>query len=409
MSQIDPTSFLVIVVAAAAAGILRTAVERRLIIPVVVIELMLGIVIGPQVAGIAQVDQFTDFFGNLGLAMLFFFAGYEIDFERIRGAPLRLAGAVWVLSLALAFGIGGALAVAGVVLSLLYTGSAMATTAMGTLVPILSDSGELRTAFGTQLLAVGAIGEFGPIVLVTLFLSSDHPLAEAGLLAGFVGVAVLTGVLAVRSVWRGWPAIERSLESSTQLAVRLMVVLVFGLVALASELGLDVLLGGFVAGLITRAALRGREVRAFESKTTALGYGFLIPFFFITSGMNWDGSALLEDPVALLRVPLFLALFLVVRGLPVLLLYRRIMGLRERLALAFFASTQLPMVVAITTVAVAKHHMKSATAAALVAAGILSTLIYPIVAMHLRGGGYDPLTAAEMEELDSDPSSAVVA
>src|ERR1700680_791348 len=114
MSQIDPTSFLVIVVAAAAAGILRTAVERQVIIPV---------------GGIAQVDQFTDFFGNLGLAMLFFFAGYEIDFERIRGAPLRLAGAVWVLSLALAFGVGGALAVGGVVLSLLYTGSAMATTA----------------------------------------------------------------------------------------------------------------------------------------------------------------------------------------------------------------------------------------------------------------------------------------
>jgi Kef-type K+ transport system membrane component KefB len=409
MSQIDPKSFLVIVVAAALAGILRTAMERRLIVPVVVIELVLGIVIGPQVAGIAKVDQFTDFFGNLGLAMLFFFAGYEIDFDRIRGRALELAILVWLLSLALAFGIGGLLAAAGVVLSLVYTGSAMATTAMGTLVPILADSGELKTRFGTQLLAIGAIGEFGPIALVTLFLSSDHPLSEAVLLIGFVVAAVLTGLLAVRSMWRGWAALERSLETSSQLAVRLMVVLVFGLVALASELGLDVLLGGFVAGLITRAALRGREVRAFESKTTAIGYGFLIPFFFITSGMKFNGSSLINDPKALLRVPLFLALFLIVRGLPVLLLYRRMMGLRDRIALGFFASTQLPMVVAITTVAIAKHHMKSVTAAALVAAGILSTLIFPIVAVRLRGDSYDPLSTAEMEALESSPDRAIVA
>ena len=409
MSQIDPTSFLVIVVAAATAGVLRTVLERRLIIPVVVIELLLGIVIGPQVANIAKVDQFTDFFGNLGLAMLFFFAGYEIDFDRIRGLPLKLAALGWAFSLALAFGIGGALAALGIVLSLLYTGSALATTAMGTLVPILSDSGELKTKFGTHLLAVGAIGELGPIALVTLFLSSDHPLAEAALLVAFVAVAVLTGLLAVRSVWRGWAAIERSLETSSQLAVRLIVVLVFGLVTLASELGLDVLLGGFVAGMITRAALVGREVRAFESKTTALGYGFLIPFFFITSGMKFNGSALIGDPVALLRVPLFLALFLVVRGVPVLLLYRRLMGLRNRFALAFFAATELPMVVAITTVAIARHHMRSVTAAALVAAGILSTLIYPIIAISLRGDRYDPLTAEELTDLDESPSSAIVA
>jgi Kef-type K+ transport system membrane component KefB len=409
MSQIDPTSFLVIVVAAATAGILRTVLERRVIIPVVVVELMLGIVIGPQVAGLAKVDQFTNFFGSLGLAMLFFFAGYEIDFERIRGRPLELAIVGWLLSLALAFGIGGALALAGVVLSLLYTGSAMATTAMGTLVPILSDSGEIRTRFGRQLLAIGAIGEFGPIVLVTLFLSSDHPLAEAALLVGFVTVAVLTGLLAVRSVWHGWAAIERSLETSSQLAVRLMVVLVFGLVALAYELGLDVLLGGFVAGLITRAALRGREVRAFESKTTALGYGFLIPFFFITSGMKFDATSLINDPWALLRVLLFLALFLVVRGVPVLLFYRRLMGLRDRVALGFFAATQLPMVVAITTIAVAKHHMRSVTAAALVAAGILSTLIFPIVGLHLRGDSYEPVEASDVEGIEPAASGAVVA
>ena len=121
------------------------------------LELVFGIAIGPEVLGIAESDDFIEFFANLGLGMLFFFAGYEIDFDRIRGKPIQLGASGWAFTLALAYGIGGALAAAGVVKSLLYTGSAMATTAIGTLIPILRDSGELRTRFGTYLLAAGAV------------------------------------------------------------------------------------------------------------------------------------------------------------------------------------------------------------------------------------------------------------
>jgi Kef-type K+ transport system membrane component KefB len=195
---------------------------------------------------------------------------------------------------------------------------------------------------------------------------------------------VLTGVLAVRSAWRGWPLVERAFETSSQVAVRLAVVLVFGLVALAAELGLDLLLGGFVAGIITRVALRGREVGVLESKLTAVGYGLLIPFFFVTSGMEFDLSALTSSASGMLKVPLFLALFLVVRGTPALLLYRRVLDARERLALAFFSATELPLVVAITTVATETGHMKSSTAAGLVGAAILSALIYPLIGLRLR-------------------------
>jgi len=363
----------------------------RLVIPVVVVELILGIVIGPQVTDLAEVDPTTEFLGNLGLGMLFFFAGYEIDFQRIKGRPMELAGIGWALSLVLAYGIGGALAAAGVVVSYLYTGSAMATTAIGTLIPILSDAGEIRTKFGRYLLGAGAAGEFGPILLVTLILSTTHPLHEALILVLFVALAVATGVLAVRTAWKGWPLIERTLETSSQLAVRLAVVLVFGLVALAAELGLDLLLGGFVAGMITRVALRGREVTVFDSKLTAVGYGLLIPFFFVTSGMSFDLDALTGSAEALLMLPLFLALFLVVRGVPALLLYRGILGLRDRVALAFFCATELPLVVAITTVAIKEGHMNSDTAAGLVGAAIISTLVYPLIALRLRR---DPEAAA---------------
>ena len=184
------------------------------------------------------------------------------------------------------------LAAAGIVLSFLYTGSALATTAIGTLIPVLRDTGDLRSRFGTYLLAAGAAGEFGPILLVTLVLSGQNPVHETFILLAFVALAVALAVVSVRSAWRGWPLLERTLESSSQLAVRLAVVLVFGLVALAGTLGLDVLLGGFVAGIVTRLALKGREVAVLESKLTAIGFGFLIPFFFVTSGMNFDLDAL---------------------------------------------------------------------------------------------------------------------
>ena len=393
MVEVDAASFLVIVIAASAAGLTAALLEPRLAVPVVVLELLLGIVIGPDLLDVAQPDGFTDFFASLGLGMLFFFAGYEIDFRRIEGRPLRLALAGWLLSLALAYGIGGLLAAAGIVLSLLYTGSALATTAIGTLIPILRDAGELPTRFGSFLLAAGAVGEFGPIVLITLVLSAGHPIEEAALLVAFVAVAVLVAVIAVRSTFVGWPLFERTLNASSQLAVRLSVLLIFGLVAIAYELGLDLLLGGFVAGLITRMALRGREVELFEAKLTAIGYGFFIPFFFIVSGIELDLDALLSSTETLYKLPLFLGMFLVVRGVPALALYRGVLAdRRDRLALAFYSATELPLVVAITTLAVEADHMRSSTAASLVGAAMISTLAFPLVAMALRNGrsGVEP-------------------
>ncbi|MGH2924089.1 MAG: cation:proton antiporter [Solirubrobacterales bacterium] len=384
MTALDAASLLVIVFAAALAAVIVLSISPRLVLPVVVIELLLGIAIGPQAIGLAEVDPTTQFLSDLGLGMLFFFAGYETDLERIRGRPLSLATSGWIVSLALAYGIGGALAAAGVVASYLFTGSAMATTAIGALIPILRDAGELRTRFGSHLLAAGAVGEFGPILLITLILSAHNPVHEAVVLIAFVVLAVLTGLLAVRSAWRGWPLIERTLETSSQLAVRLAVVLVFGLVALAAELGLDLLLGGFVAGLITRVALRGREVTVFESKLTAVGYGLLIPFFFVVSGMKFDLDALTSSATAVAEVAMFVVLFLIVRGVPALALYRGVLGARDRVALGFYSATELPLVVAITTIAIDQGHMDSDTAAGLVGAAIVSMLVYPLIGLRLR-------------------------
>jgi len=359
----------------------------------------------------AQPDSFTQFFANLGLGMLFFFAGYEIDFQRIRGKALNLAIAGWLLSLVIAYGLGGILAWAGVVLSLLYAGSAMATTAIGTLIPIITDAGEMRTRFGTYLLGAGAIGEFGPILLLTLVLTTTTA-KNLEILIAFVVLAVIAAVAAVRLVPRSWGVVDSTLESSSQLAVRVAVVMIFVLVFFASGLGLELLLGGFAAGMIVRLAVRGQEVAVLESKLVGIGYGFLIPFFFIYSGMTFDLDSLIGSTAGLLKLPLFVAMFLLVRGIPALLLYRGVFELRDRLALAFYSATQLPLVVAITTVATQAGDMKSSTAAALVGAAILSTLFFPLIAMQLRSGrvegDVDPDVEIEREEegFDEEPLPA---
>jgi Kef-type K+ transport system membrane component KefB len=383
--NVDTSSFFVIVLVAAIAAITVAVMPRRLAPPVVVLELLLGIVVGPEILNLAHSDEFIAFFSNLGLGMLFYFAGYEIDFDRIRGRPMQLGALGWALSVALAYGIGGALAAAGIVLSFLYTGSAMATTAIGTLIPILRDSGELKTRFGTYLLAAGGAGEFGPILLVTLVLSTGHPLHEAVILLAFVALALALALVSVRYGWRGWPALERTFEASSQLAVRVTVVLVFGLVLLAGQLGLDILLGGFVAGMITRLALQGHELRVFDSKLTAVGFGFFVPFFFVTSGITFNLDAL-GSVEAIAKLFMFFALFLVVRGVPALLLYRGVLSMRDRAALAFYSATELPLVVAITTIATKTGHMRTSTAAGLVGAAMLSTLVYPFVGRALRSG-----------------------
>ena len=180
------------------------------------------------------------------------------------------------------------------------------------------------------------------------------------------------------------------METSSQLPIRIAVVLVFALAYLATDLGLDLLLGGFVAGIITRLALSGREVTILESKLSAVGYGFLIPFFFVVSGMEFDLERPARRPRRSRLGADLLRLFLIVRGVPAMVLYRQILDLRDRAALAFFSATELPLVVAITTIAIAKGRMRTTTAAALVGAAVISTAIYPLIGLRLRGSKDDP-------------------
>jgi Kef-type K+ transport system membrane component KefB len=388
----DTGSFLVVLTVAALAPLIAAAAGRAtagVIVPIVVVELVLGAVVGPHGFGAAHLDSTLNFLATLGLGFLFFFAGYEIDFPELRGWPFRLALIGWAISLLLAYSFAGLLAAGGVVISGLLTGSAMSTTAIGTVLPVLRDTGQLSGRFGPSIMGAGAVGELGPVLIVTLLLSTQSDtVSHALLLVAFMLLAILAAVASAGAVKRTWKFLARSLTTSGQEPVRLTTLLVFALVVLASKLGLDLILGAFAAGMIVRLVLRGREVSRFESKLDAVGFGFLIPFFFIQSGMNLDLGALSSGIGAVLKVPLFLAGFLIVRGVPALLIYSRQLNLKDRLGLALFSSTQLPLVVAITSLGVQQGQMRRSTATALVTAAVLSVLIFPTAAIAARSRGH---------------------
>lgn len=410
MDSASASSLALIIVAAVLAP-LGAEVLRRFRLPGVVLEILLGIVIGPQVLGLAEVTPIVAGFGNLGLSFLMFLAGFEIELDRISGPPLKRATAGWFLSLALGLAVAGVLVLDGFAHSDLLVGLALTTTALGTLLPMLADGGVTETRFGGFVLAAGTVGEFLPIVAIALLLTSDNPLSTVLLLAVFVVLAVGATLVATRAHSpRIVGLMRRHLHSSAQLPVRISVLMVVALVWVAGHLGLDVLLGAFTAGIVVRLFVDGDQIEVVGSKLAAIGFGFLVPIFFIVSGMKFDVDSFVDEPATLLRVPVFLGLFLVVRGLPALLLYRHELASRiERGALAFFSATALPLIVVITEIGTESGRMLPENAAALVGAGMISVLVFPLTGFGLlrrAGSAAGPSDAADpTTDARSEPAS----
>ena len=307
----DLQSLVVILVAAALAPLI-VDLPNRLRLPAVVAEITLGILIGPQVLGFAEPVGVVEFLSTVGLAFLFFLGGLEVDFDRVRGLPAKLGGYGWLISLALGLGIAFGLEEIDFVLSTELVGVAICTTAIGTLMPILRDAGELKRPLGPFVLAAGVAGEFGPLIVVALVLTAGRtPGVAFALLIAFVVISVLTAVVATRArTPRIVAAIHDAMASSGQAAVRLALVVLFGLVFLASEFGFDIVLGAFAAGLVVGLVTKTEATEDVRMRLETIGFGFVVPIFFVVTGMNFDLEALFDSPTNLLRLPLFLALFL---------------------------------------------------------------------------------------------------
>ncbi|MDI9975017.1 cation:proton antiporter [Rhodococcus sp. IEGM 1307] len=400
------------IVACAVIAPLLAGLFPRKLVPEVVLLLVAGIVIGPHVFDIAVEGSEIELLRDLGLGLLFLLAGYEIDTAEITGRGGRRALLTWLVSLALAFAVVSLLSLVHVVDAGTAVAIAMTSTALGTLLPILRDAGALDTRLGRTILNHGAFGELGPVVAMAVLLGSRGSVASIVVLGLFTAAAVLVAFIPARVRREGSriTAIIRSgSETTSQTTVRLTMLLLVALTVLAASFGLDTILGAFAAGFILRRATpEGDET--LETKLDGLAFGFLIPIFFVTSGMAIDVAAVASEPGVLIA---FVLLILLVRAGPVYFAGRFDRGAdgtdppftaRERTQLALYAGTGLPLIVAVTGVAVDSGDMTSANASVLVAAGAITVLLFPLAA-SLLASSPEPAADSAGPRGDQNPGS----
>ncbi|AHD20387.1 MULTISPECIES: cation:proton antiporter [Rhodococcus] len=380
------TSLFWIAVAAVLAPLIAGAVPRRLV-PEVVLLLVAGVLIGPYAFDLAETGSEIGILRELGLGMLFLLAGYEIDPAELRGRGGRRAMLTWCVCMLLALGTVAALGAVGQVHAEIAVAIALTSTALGTLLPILADRGLVATPLGRSVLNHGAFGELLPVVAMATLLGARGALGSLIVLLAFAVVAVAVAVLPTWILGEGsrfTQFVRLGSDTTAQIPVRLTMLLLVGLIAVAAVFDLDIILGAFAAGFILRRTIPAGDERL-EKKLDGLGYGFLIPIFFVTSGMAIDVGAVASAPGILLA---FLGLLVLVRGVPVFVASRlerdetgnRMFGTAEQLQIALYSTTGLPLIVAVTGVAVSADQMTNASASILVAAGAVTVLVLPMLA-----------------------------
>ncbi len=376
--------FLIALVAALAP--LLAVIPPRFRLPVVAVELLLGIFIGPHIFNLASPEGLVGMLGELGLTFLLFMVGLEIDLGEIQGRSMALAIGGWFLSFAVAMGSMFFVHAIGLIQAPpILAAVALSTTALGILAPILRDQNVLDSDFGKLILPAAAMGEFGPLVVISMLLIPTHStVIHTFFIVAFIAVAFLTAYMAIRvRSSRLIDALAHTMQSSGQLPVRICIVLQAALVALAAEFGLNVVFGAFAAGMVVGLASRGERGALLRQKLDAIGYGFLIPIFFIVAGMRFDVSALWASPLVPVQLIALLGLFVLVRGAPILL-YKEALAPADKLPFALYSATGLPLIVIITEIGVSSGLMAPDRAAVLVTAGMISVLLFPVLAGRAR-------------------------
>jgi Kef-type K+ transport system membrane component KefB len=378
---------LLIVTAVAFGAPFVLGLFPRVRLPSVVLEITAGIVVGPSVLGWVHVDQTIAVISTLGLAFLLFLAGLEIDFSRLRGRVLRLTALGYALSFAVSLAVAGGLDAAGLVHAPLLVAITLAATSLGVLIPVLKDAGESGSQLGQLVIAAGSIADFGAIILLSVFFTGKGGTGSTLLLIGSLLALAAVVLMVVRGAERSRRIradLLRLQDTTAQIRVRGAMVLLVGFAAIAESLGLEAILGTFAAGAIL-TLLDGDQVMThpqFRRKLEAIGFGLFIPVFFVSTGVKYDLSALFASTSTIVMVPIFLAALVLVRGLPAVL-YRGVLGPRKAAIAGLLQSTSLPFIVAATAIGLDLGVIDAATSAALIAAGLLSVLVFPATGLAL--------------------------
>jgi Kef-type K+ transport system membrane component KefB len=370
------------ILVAAVAAPLMAEIPVGFRVPVVVLEVLLGIAIGPHGLGLVQFEGFVAIMFVFGMAATLFMGGMELDFGRIRGRPLSLAVRGWLLSLVLGFAVVGVLHLVPFVQAPVMVALTLVTTSLGVLLPVFRDAGQLDTRFGSLSLAAGTIGEVAPIVVMSLLLSQRYSTwQEVGFLVIFLGIVTVAAAVGMGlRPPRLLAFLHRTMHASSQLPVRVSLLLVGGLFVLAEEFGFESIFGAFAGGMIVGLATRGESGEPLRVKIDAVFFGWFFPFFFVGTGIKFDLPALTRDLTTMILVPTFLLLFLLVRGIPAVL-YRNDLARHERAPFVLASAVaSLSIVVVITEIGVHTQTMNPDIAAALVGAALLSVMLFPTIA-----------------------------
>jgi Kef-type K+ transport system membrane component KefB len=379
---------LLLVVAVGFASPFLLGLAPRLRLPSVVLEIVAGIIIGPAVLGWAKVDGPVEVLSLIGLALLLFLAGLEIDFSRLRGRLLRVASLGYVASFAIAIVASMLLKAGGLIETPLLVAIILASTSLGVIIPVLKDAGQVSTQFGQLVIAGATIADFAAIFLLSIFFSGKGGTgATIILLASFVLLAVVA-YFVLRGAQRSMRISQeliRLQDTTAEIRVRGAFVLMIAFAALADSLGLEVILGAFAAGAVLTLIDQDEMMThpLFRRKLEAVGFGVFIPVFFVTTGVKFDLNALFASTKAMVMIPIFLAALLAVRGLPAVLLYRRLVDGQRAAIAGLLQATSLPFIVAATAIGMDLDLLTQAEGAALIAAGLLSVVIFPITGLGL--------------------------
>ena len=389
--ELEFTNLLLVAVAAFVAPF-ALGLAPKLRVPSVVLEIVIGILIGPAVFGWVSEDAPVEVLALVGLAFLLFLAGLEIDVDRLRGKALGVASAGFALSFALCLLVAGGLSAAGIIDSPLLVAIILSATSLGIVIPVLKDQKQIGSNFGQLVIAGATIADFGAVILLSIFFSREgaSTSSQLVLLGGFAlaGLLVALALAGVEHSMRIRDTLVRLQDTTAQIRVRAAFVLMVAFVALAQGLGLEVILGSFAAGVILTVIDRDRQMThpEFRHKLEAAGFGFFIPVFFVTSGVRFDLDALFASSSAMIQVPLFLAALLIVRGLPAIL-YRPLVGARNTVVSGLLQATSLPFIVAASMIGMELGELDEATGAALISAGLLSVLIFPALSLSILQRG----------------------
>ena len=399
---------LLIVVAVAFVAPLLLGFFPSVKLPSVVLEIIAGIVIGPSVLGIVEIDDAISVVALLGLAFLLFLAGLEIDFSKLRGQVLRLTLMGFAISFGIALVLALGLKAAGLIETPLLIAIILCATSLGVLIPVLKDAGEISSTFGQLIVAAGTIADFGAVILLSIFFSGKGGVGSTLLLIGSLVLLALVVFISVKTAERSSllrQDLVRLQDTTAQIRVRGAVVLLVGFAAIANSLGLESILGAFMAGAILSLLDKDEAMThpEFRRKLEAIGFGIFIPVFFVASGVKYDLTALTSSASNVLMVPIFLAALMAARGLPALL-YRRVLDARHTLIAGLMQATSLPFIVAAVAIGEDLNLVDAAEGAALIGAGLLSVLLFPVIGLGLLKGG-----DGEKRASDDEPSEAMMA